>query len=95
MPQLRSRSFHEILPDTAAVTMSALPVKSSVPKRMTIIRPMGKMRPDTRRTMPAFSRAWAAVEDVTAPRPIKTPAATARRNSRQAGDSALAMEALA
>ncbi len=94
-PQLRSSSFQVILPETAAVTISALPVNSSVPRSTTIIRPTGKMRPETRRTMPASSRAWAAVEEATAPRPMNRPAATAKRNIRQAGEVAFAMEALA
>ncbi len=54
------------------------------------MRPMGKMSPDMSRTSPAFSVPWAAVDEVTAPSPMSTPAATARRNSRHAGEGGLA-----
>ena len=94
MPQLRKSRPQVIWPSMAAVTMSALPVNSSVPMRMTIMRPTGKMSPDMSRTSPAFSRPWAAVDEVTAPSPMSTPAATASRNSRHAGEAALPTEAL-
>ena len=93
MPQLRSRRPQVMRPSSAAVIMRALPVNSSVPMRMTIMSPTGKMRPDTRRTMPALSRAWAAVEEVTPPRPMSRPAATAKMKRRHAGDSAFPTDA--
>lgn len=89
MAQLRASLPQVMRPSMAAVTMSALPVKSSVPSRMTIMRPMGKIRPETKRTIPASERACAAVEEVTAPRPIRRPAARPRTNSLHAGEDAL------
>ncbi len=57
MAQLRASAPQVILRWMAAVTMRELPVNSSVPSRMTIMSPKGKMSPDTSRTSPALSSA--------------------------------------
>ena len=51
----------------------------------TMHRPMGKMSPLTKRTMPTFSSWNAAVDEATAPSPMNTPAAMPKTRSRHAG----------
>ena len=91
--QLRRSCPHVMRRAIAAVTMSALPVNSSVPSKMTMISPMGKTAPDTSLVMPVSVSACAAVDELTAPKPMSTPAATPSTNRRQSGEVALPTEA--
>ena len=93
MTQLRSSWPHVMSPWIAAVTIRALPVNSSVPSMMTMIRPTGNSRPETRRTIAALSRPLAAVELTTAPKPMSMPAPIPNTNNLLAGAVAFPMEA--
>ena len=63
------------------MVMRQLPVKSSAPVRMTMMRPNGKSSPETIFATDGFVSAWPAVFVTMAPMPMRKPASTPRTSS--------------